>query len=610
MLKNTIVLKRGKWEIYYLYISALGIIFGISPFLELSSFVLISLVYTYKNSLVSYVLFSIVLSLCSSLYDIHYTFLYLFFIIGVYIVLKSYEMLKINRTIIITIANTILCMIGVYYIEASYQIIIVFGVQSFILHTYFISNQKSKYLENTFFLLSVLTLTYLNSIFYFPENGLYASIVFAVITAYFIPFDLYIFIALYFSFMGVHYYYLFYLMYISYQTENRIRLSFLTLLAFIFRFHLYNMIFSFLCICMSFITYKEETDFMNRTYDIEKNHSLYMKQSFYKQIVNYSTIFYNLSHYYEDKNREESQMLYLMGEAISYNAKVSKQYLHRKIEMKDRILEVLNGYHFKITHCVYEEEEDKIRIHLIICDLYENEIKEVIFPLLEKMTQTQLKLSVKKSLPFQKEKYEMVFESKEYLEVDVYYDSVNLKELSGDSAHSFLMDQNVICMLSDGMGAGMKAKKTSMILVQLMENMIRCEFPQVECVKMINQFLRSDIYATLDVLVFDRKKQIAYLSKSASAPTYLLRSGILYEMNAHSLPIGIVENVQADIYEIHFKKEDIFMMVSDGIEKEEVERWAGLKRCVTARNDGLNMMSIVRDKKRKDDSTMMIAKVK
>lgn len=610
MLKNAFVLRKGKWEIYYLYISVLGMLFGITPFLEVSGFILIAFVYAYRNSLFSFLLFSSFLCMFSSFYDIRYTFLYVFYMSAVCIVLKGLEFLKRELKWGITLFNTCICMIGMYYIRADSMMVGIYGGVCFVLHSYFMNQQESKQIENHFLVLSFMSIVYMNVIYAFPNNEIYATIIYLVVSAYFIPFDLYVFIAFYFSFMGVHYYYLFYLMYISYQKENRILISLLSLLLFLFQFHLYNMIFSFLCISMSFITYKEETKFMEQTKSIEKSHHFYMQQSFYKQIMNYSNIFYNLSFYYEDKNVEESQMLQLMGEAIEYNAKVSKQYMQRKVEKKERILEVLNGYHFKILQCYYQEEELGVQIHLMISDLYDNEIDDVIKPLLEKITQTQLKLSVKRNLPFQKEKQELIFESKAYLDVDVYCDSVNLKELSGDSAHTFLMDQNVICMLSDGMGVGAKAKKTSMILVQLMENMLRCEFPQLECVKMINHFLRSDIYATLDVLVFDRKKQIAYLSKSASAPTYLLREGILYEMNAHSLPIGIVENAQADIYEIAFLKGDIFLMVSDGIENEEVERWAGLNRCVTARNDGLNMMSIVRDKKRKDDSTIVIAKVK
>ena len=50
-------------------------------------------------------------------------------------------------------------------------------------------------------------------------------------------------------------------------------------------------------------------------------------------------------------------------------------------------------------------------------------------------------------------------------------------------------------------------------------------------------------------------------------------------------------------------------MCSDGVEKEEIYKWKALNRCSAIKNEGLNLLNIIKDKKRRDDSTILLAKI-
>ena len=68
-------------------------------------------------------------------------------------------------------------------------------------------------------------------------------------------------------------------------------------------------------------------------------------------------------------------------------------------------------------------------------------------------------------------------------------------------------------------------------------------------------------------------------------------------------------NYLNDSIEFDVKKGDIFIMCSDGVEKEEIEKWMNLRRCSAIKNEGLNLMQFIKAKKRKDDATILMAKI-
>lgn len=609
MMKTTLALRKGnriEWSSFIFV--ACASVYALCDDLRILPFIMLNFYFLYEKGKFTYLLHSILLVTLALVINPVNAIVYAGLSLAYFLNAKLHELLKFDIRKELIFWNTSFVMVAYYIVNGIQYPMFELLAITFIIHYFFTYLQEENNIREVL-LFSLSSAAYLIFNTMYPEYFMFSSLSYLVVCAYFLPLNLCLFVFVYFAFLEIHFLYLLFLLIINNNRKQRIFLSLFSWVALFIDFSFYNILFASLCSIMGMFSYKSEEVFMKTTVDLEKTHQLYMEHSFYRQLVNYSHVFYDLSSYYEDKNVEESEMLKLMGDALEYNAKLSKNYFYAKSQMDMRIKELLNGYKFTLGECSCVEEEGRVRISLELSHLYEGELKEVITPLLEKLTQSHLRIVSSVPYPFQKEKYKIVLESSDYLPVTTYGNSLHVREVSGDSYHTFHLDQYVVMMLSDGMGQGTRAQKTSTLLIQIMEAMMRCNIPQVECIKMINLFLRSDIYATLDILSLDRRANKAYLYKSASAPTYLLREGELYEMGAHSLPIGIVDNIQADMFEITFKKGDIFIMSSDGIMKEEIEKWQSLKRCSAIKNEGLNLMNIIKEKRRGDDSTFLLAKI-
>lgn len=609
MRKNTLLLKNIKrldWIL--LFQMSIAIVIGLSRDPKAMLLILLQFVFLYQRSEMEYLLFSTLLIVSSCFIGYDRALLYLFMCVIFAFIAYVYQKFKwpIQKHLIV-INPLIMSGVGFVLYGNTNDMYLLVGMMMLLQYAFSLILEKEQ--EDVVLRFSYITLLYLWLMSTFP---IYAEIIilgYAIICAYLLPINLVFFILFYLMMNGFNYMYGMYLLLISNNRNQRVFLSFLSWFTLILSFDLYHLFFACICTMLGMLSYESNTQFMQSSELVEKEHKLYMEHSFYRQIVNYANVFYDLSSYYEDRSEENAQMLKRMGEAMEYNAKISKRYFSIKSGLKTRIKEILCGYHFEVLDCDVKDVEDKIVVQMDLSTLYEGEMEEIIIPLLEKICNCSFRLTQFSSYPFQSGKYKVVLESEAYAVVSTYGNSIHVHEISGDSYHSFLMDPHVVLMLSDGMGQGLKARKTSMILIKIMEAMMRCNIPQVECIKLLNLFLRSDLYATLDVLSLDRRMGKAYLSKSASAPTYLVREENLYEMSAHSLPIGIVDHVQADVYEIPFQKGDIFVMCSDGVEKEEVEKWGKLKRSTLIKNDGLNLINIIKERKRMDDSTILMAKI-
>ena len=109
-------------------------------------------------------------------------------------------------------------------------------------------------------------------------------------------------------------------------------------------------------------------------------------------------------------------------------------------------------------------------------------------------------------------------------DIEAYGDSIrNSYTGNGDSYSIFRFRQSMICMISDGMGNGENAARSSRLITSLFQRMIISGIPQDSAIRCINKLIQSDTYATLDVICINRSSGMAYISKSAACPTFLLR---------------------------------------------------------------------------------------
>ena len=164
-----------------------------------------------------------------------------------------------------------------------------------------------------------------------------------------------------------------------------------------------------------------------------------------------------------------------------------------------------------------------------------------------------------------------------YISNDIYNLKVGIarakkynSSVSGDTSLQIkLNDGKYVLAISDGMGSGPEARKSSKIAIKMLERMLKSGFKKDVSVKMINSTLSAnceeDMYATLDVSILDLYQGNIEFIKNAACPTYIKRNKEVELVNSISLPTGIVENIDLAVYDKDLKDGDIIVMCSDGI---------------------------------------------
>lgn len=328
-----------------------------------------------------------------------------------------------------------------------------------------------------------------------------------------------------------------------------------------------------------------------------------------RQMLHYASIFQSLSEYYAKMSSEESELLMAMSEALRYNADVIGKADQRYLD-HDRIINALEGYQYTVDELQMEEpKEGFLQIHMDISNIKRGEIRTTLKPLMEALLHRNLELDEIKSRRFLSG-FHLCMSDAIPFHIEAQAASVkNSYTGNGDTYSIFRFRQSLVCMISDGMGNGIRAQESSSLITSIFQRMMISGVSQDAAIKCINKLIQSDMFATLDVLCFNYALGIAYISKSAACPTYLLRHHKIYEINGSALPVGIVSMMQPDCFSIELQEGDEFVMMSDGIEAHEFYEWMRERTSLSLKDDIEIFQRILEKTRRKDDSTFVIAKI-
>ena len=176
------------------------------------------------------------------------------------------------------------------------------------------------------------------------------------------------------------------------------------------------------------------------------------------------------------------------------------------------------------------------------------------------------------------------------------------------------------------MGSGPEARKSSKIAIKMLERLLKSGFDKENSIKLINSTVSAnteeDMYATLDVEIFDLFDGNVEFIKNGACPTYIKRGGQVQILKSESLPTGILEDIDLVQYDKDLKDGDILVICSDGIlesNNEYLNKELWIKYLLEDINsedvqqiaDILVKESIDNDYgQEKDDMTVIVAKVK
>lgn len=142
-------------------------------------------------------------------------------------------------------------------------------------------------------------------------------------------------------------------------------------------------------------------------------------------------------------------------------------------------------------------------------------------------------------------------------------------DFSGDSNTDTVLSNGIHAVaICDGMGSGLEASKQSERVLDMLEVLLNAGFDETKALDMINSVLVLDdsreIFAALDLFLFDLNKGIGEFVKAGACPSYIKRGRDTKKISYDSLPMGILEETHIHKGIQKFAKGDYVYFMSDG----------------------------------------------
>lgn len=197
-------------------------------------------------------------------------------------------------------------------------------------------------------------------------------------------------------------------------------------------------------------------------------------------------------------------------------------------------------------------------------------------------------------------------------------------KISGDSYTFGEMENIHFAAISDGMGIGTKANRESKIAITLLERLMEANIDKELTLKTINSVLRAksseEVFTTLDLGFIDLFTGKFQMIKTGAPATFIKKKDRVEVINSSSLPVGMLKEIDFNIYEEYIEDGDIIIMMSDGVldscgDVGNREMW--MKDIIT-NLDSINPETIANNilniakanpTSNKDDMTVLVTKV-
>lgn len=276
---------------------------------------------------------------------------------------------------------------------------------------------------------------------------------------------------------------------------------------------------------------------------------------------------------------------------------------------------------------VAELYKDNIEVYLEVENVYadRNREKDMV-----KIVSESLGMPMKLEKNIDREKKEKhifkLIKSNRYSALTEVASKANSKNnISGDS-FTFGEGHNIhFAAISDGMGIGKKASKESNMAINLLEKFLEAKFDKELALKTINSILmlksNDEMCTTLDISMIDLYSGKLQLIKTGAPATFIKKKDRVEVINSQSLPVGILEDVDFNIYEEYLEDGDIIIMMSDGVleanaKVDNTERWIkdliagiGSLNPKTIAEEIIKVASELTDDENRDDMTVLVTKV-
>ncbi len=349
---------------------------------------------------------------------------------------------------------------------------------------------------------------------------------------------------------------------------------------------------------------------------------------------NYLFNIYKLNYQWENKILESRQLVSEQLEGVSKIITDLANEIDKKIEFKEdvekRIFSSLKNSSIDIKEVIVTEsnnESFEIHVEAKSCKNKDECIDKIISIISEivgfKVVENNFTTSTCKDEKTIKLK---LIKSNRFGALTKVSKSVkSFNYISGDNYTFGERSNNYYVALSDGMGVGQKANQESDITISLLEKFLEAGFDKELALRTINSILvlksTDEIFATIDMSIMDLYTGTSQFIKIGSAPTFIKRKSEVRIINSQSLPVGILKDIDFQVFEEDIKDGDLIIMMSDGVldancEEQDKEKWmADIISGIDSFNPQTIADNIIKESNKvlgdnkKDDMTVLVTKI-
>ncbi len=336
----------------------------------------------------------------------------------------------------------------------------------------------------------------------------------------------------------------------------------------------------------------------------------------------------------DESKKNVSEQLKGVSQVISKVAEDINKEEEQFIDKKKEIMKLLEQKEIEIKNIEIDQKDSGryiVEVYTDKCgnpDGTECDIKKICKILSKALEQKMVMQKQECGIRLNKDicKFTYISDDNYNIQIGTAKSTKSGSSVSGDSILQIkLEDGKYLLALSDGMGSGPEAMKSSKIAVKMLERLLTAGFDKDVSLKLINSTLSAntedDMFATLDIEILDLYNGNMEFIKNSACPTYVKRGRDIQLLKSMSLPTGILNDVDLVVYDYDLQDGDILVMCTDGVidsNKEFVNKQLWLRYLLEdiETNDAQKIADIIIGEaidndfgNQKDDMSVIVAKI-
>ncbi len=262
-----------------------------------------------------------------------------------------------------------------------------------------------------------------------------------------------------------------------------------------------------------------------------------------------------------------SKAIQKMAKGIENDIENEMQYKKEKAEIK----ELLKQKAIQVQD-ISIKKDGRYRLEVYLNEVLETAKVETIEKIATQVLKEKIVFNEEASVG---KKLDFLSDDKYVMAIGTAETTKNKSELSGDCMLNIrLKDGKYLVAISDGMGTGKEARKSSTQSLRMLENLLLSGFDKNISLDLINTALinqNSEVFATLDIAIIDLYAGNIEFIKSGACPTYIKNNKTVQIIKSNSLPTGMIEANNIQTFDKDINSGDIMVMCSDGILDANIE---------------------------------------